>query len=291
MAMIRAMLAQSGGNSENMPGGRMPSMSSSALLEAMQVPSAFSPSVPEPEVPRAPIPLRPPSDMTIPKNEAMTQDQQLQDRGIEQLSKLIAPPREDRESVAKIIERLSASGADRDRLLALQSVPSAGMRVPAPPLTFDMQSYVKGLTGGLETTVSDPNAINPDTGAAGIFQFQPSTVESLKRNDPELAKSIDDNWRRDPVQQQLLLNNYTTISDNMIRQIMGHDPTNPERYTMHMLGHGLGAKVLANLDAPIESFLSSESWADHIKKNPKRLKAGMTGREFLDSVSPAFRGA
>ena len=209
-------------------------------------------------------------------------------------------------SIAKIGEMLKPkedadkSKRERDALIATLLAQSGApqevtttQKAPKVPTDFsgfstDMREYIRGLTGGLETG-ADPNAINGATGAAGLFQFQPGTVASLIKSNPQLAAVIDDNWRGDGNQQAALLNAYTTISDNLIKQMTGRMATNPERHVIHFLGHGLGPKALAHPDEPISTFLSEKAWEDHKAKNPGVLKDGITGRDLILRAAPYFK--
>ena len=210
--------------------------------------------------------------------------------------------------IAKIGEMLKPkedadkSKQERDALIATLLAQSGApqevtttQKAPKVPTDFsgfstDMREYIRGLTGGLETG-ADPNAINGATGAAGLFQFQPGTVASLIKSNPQLAAVIDDNWRGDGNQQAALLNAYTTISDNLIKQMTGRMATNPERHVIHFLGHGLGPKALAHPDEPISTFLSEKAWEDHKAKNPGVLKDGITGRDLILRAAPYFKKA
>jgi hypothetical protein len=159
-----------------------------------------------------------------------------------------------------------------------------------PNVSNDRADYYKNASGF--ESGDNPNAVNPhyapDKAAAGMFQFMPATVASLRMHNPELAKQLDANWRTDRRQQLLLMNAYTDISDNMIRAITEKEPSNDQRFAMHMLGHGLGAKVIKDPSATIESLVGKPQWDEMIRVNPRVLKPGMTGEEFLAWARPIF---
>src|SRR5262249_36579813 len=59
-------------------------------------------------------------------------------------------------------------------------------------------------------SAGNDRAVNKDTGAAGRFQFLPTTAEGIRKANPQLG--ITDNWRTDANDQKKLMQAYTQQS-------------------------------------------------------------------------------
>ena len=110
----------------------------------------------------------------------------------------------------------------------------------------------------------------------------------MRAQNPDLAKEIDANWRTDKRQQLILMNAYTDISDNLIKQITGKDPDNAQRFALHLFGHGTGSKIIKNPALNIEAFFTPEQFKEVVRVNPGVITYGMTGEDFLKWAAPIF---
>lgn len=127
----------------------------------------------------------------------------------------------------------------------------------------------------------DDAAVNKSTGAAGRYQFLPSTAEGIRKANPQL--NISDNWRTNAEDQEKLMQAYTQQSVGIIKNLLKRDPTGGELYMLHLLGHGGGPAVLNALDQPLTTTVSAEAR----RLNPV-LQRYKTGRELLNYFNRSF---
>ncbi len=146
----------------------------------------------------------------------------------------------------------------------------------------DMASYLKGArkieSGG------DDNAVNPGSGATGRYQFLPTTAKGLMDEHPELGLKMED--LKKPEVQEQLMKLYTDRSVQTLAPILGRKPSGAELYLMHLLGHGGGATVMRNLDAPLTDTISRPAY----QGNKGLLAPYKTGRELVAGLNQRFWG-
>jgi hypothetical protein len=106
-----------------------------------------------------------------------------------------------------------------------------------------------------ESSGSD-TAVNRNTGAAGRYQFMPSTAEGLRKQFPN--ENISDNWRTNPEDQEKLMRLYTTISRDSLKKTLARDPTGGELYALHLFGHGKGPSIVQGGNRPLTELTSAE---------------------------------
>jgi len=120
---------------------------------------------------------------------------------------------------------------------------------PIPGDTYEAK------VGSFESSGSD-TAVNKTSGAAGRYQFMPSTAEGLRKQFPDLK--ISDQWRTNPEDQQKLMKAYTDISRDALRKALGREPTGGELYALHLFGHGKGPSIVAGGNAPLISLTTEQ---------------------------------
>jgi hypothetical protein len=141
----------------------------------------------------------------------------------------------------------------------------------APVVTSDdAASTSSGTTGGVPQGMPLPGgsyeakaralesggndaAVNA-SGAAGRYQFMPSTAEGLIKANPHL--NISSNWRTNADDQEKLMKVYTDTSRELLRKALGREPTGGELYALHMFGHGKGPTIVGAGNAPLASVTS-----------------------------------
>ena len=112
------------------------------------------------------------------------------------------------------------------------------------PTIFNGAEKQYGLPAGyLSTTAqiessNNPNALNKDSGAAGLFQFIPSTAKAYGLSNPMDAGASTDAAAR------LAADNAATL-----RSKLGREPTAAELYLAHQQGAGGASSLLANPNA------------------------------------------
>jgi hypothetical protein len=132
--------------------------------------------------------------------------------------------------------------------------------------------------------------INPHSGAAGLYQFAPSTVEGIRKANPALG--ITDDWRTSDADQDKLMRAYTKMSVDILRPQLKRDPTGGELYMTHLLGHEGGPRVLGRLDKPIMDITTpgERQWnpiiAGHYEG--KNYVEHKTGQDLLNYFNKNF---
>ncbi|HEX4571249.1 MAG TPA: transglycosylase SLT domain-containing protein, partial [Dongiaceae bacterium] len=105
---------------------------------------------------------------------------------------------------------------------------------PAAP-TIDPEYYarLRQLESG-----GDPNAVNPTSGAAGLFQFMPATASYYGLTDPTNQD-----------QAYAAVQRLTADNASVLSRGFGRNPTDAELYLAHQQGAGGAMKLLSNPNA------------------------------------------
>lgn len=156
--------------------------------------------------------------------------------------------------------------------------PNAGGSAPG--------GYFKKLVG--PESGGNPSIRNKTTGAGGLFQFLPSTWQSIMKQAPHLGLTAEGFYDPSPegvAQQERGVRYYTDESMRRLVPMLGRQPTMGELYALHFLGHGGGMQLLQGLDRPTEEVVSpaaiaANPWLKEYTKKPaaallRRLEAMM----------------
>jgi hypothetical protein len=119
----------------------------------------------------------------------------------------------------------------------------------------------------------NPNAHNRDSGAAGLYQFIPSTAKQYGLANPY-----------DPVQARAAVERLTADNRAALRRGLGRDPTAGELYLAHQQGAGGALKLLRNPGASATSIVGERA----VTLNGG--KAGMTAQQFAGLWVNKFEG-
>lgn len=172
--------------------------------------------------------------------------------------------------------------SELDKMLeALRAVP-----IPHDAPAQDEYDYAPdtggyfGKTRGAESGGND-SAVNAVSGAAGRYQFLPSTWEGLAKEAPELGLTAE--GIKDPAQQERAMHYFTEKNRRQLSQVLGRNPTGGELYSAHMFGGAGGSHLVANQDAPLESLFPKVVF----DQNPF-LKSYQTGRQLLADFNRRF---
>ena len=125
---------------------------------------------------------------------------------------------------------------------------------------------------------NDPRALNPQSGAAGLYQFMPQTWASARAAIPGLPADPRD---ATPEQQTAATNWLTETNRGVLRTQLGREPTQGELGLAHAVG-AAGARAYMSLppDTPIEA-LPQDFW--------QRLGEQYTHATYL-AQNPQVRG-
>lgn len=140
---------------------------------------------------------------------------------------------------------------------------------------------------GTEST-SRPGAVNPVTGAAGLYQFLPSTWSSMRKEAPQLG--LTDEGIKNPTseegqrQQDAAAHYYTAKSMGLLSGALGRSPTAGELYALHLLGHAGGMNVIQNPDKPVASTVSAAAIQANPWLKPLATKPGYALLDRLDAM-------
>lgn len=140
--------------------------------------------------------------------------------------------------------------------------------------------YFKKLVG--PESGGDPSIRNKTTGAGGLFQFLPSTWQSIMKAAPHLGLTPEGFYDPSPAgqaQQQRAADHYTTESMRRLVPALGRQPTMGELYALHFLGHSGGMALLQGLDKPVSEVVSGAAieanpWLKDYTKKPARALLG-----------------
>lgn len=117
----------------------------------------------------------------------------------------------------------------------------------------------------------NPNALNKGSGAAGMFQFIPSTARSVGLSNPY-----------DVLQSSYAAAKLASDNANVLRNALGRDPTAGELYLAHQQGAAGAAKLLTNPDASAASIVGASA----VKSNGGT--SDMTAGQFASKWTSRF---
>jgi hypothetical protein len=151
------------------------------------------------------------------------------------------------------------------------ALPAGNSQAPAAPLNPASEDYFERLaqveSGG------NPSARNPNSSAAGLYQFTSATAKQYGLADP-----------LDPVASRAAVERFT--ADNAKALSRAGIPTTPGNlYLAHQQGAGGAIKLLSNPDAPAASLVGD----DAIRLNGGKLDT--TGRDFASKWVSKFQGS
>ena len=176
--------------------------------------------------------------------------------------------------------------------------PAAGAPAAAAPAPSG------GYFGRVRAVESPDGRSNPQSGAAGIYQFMPETAQSLAQRTAwgkgmtgdQVLAAINDEVRAggSSPKQDELMRLYTATSDGVLRA-GGFDTTDANRYALHFFGPGGGPSLLrADPNMPVDQWVRSVNWGraspDAVisQNNLTRFK---TVGELRDHIAKSMGGA
>lgn len=193
--------------------------------------------------------------------------------GLATIGRLAAPKDESSKTLSDAVQDLIKR--NQDFYASLGKLNSGASDSVVPP--SDMASYLKGAR--LIESGNNDDAVNPESGATGRYQFLLSTAKSLMPDlDPAELKS--------PKIQEELMRRYTGKSVELLTPLLGRKPTAAELYTLHLLGHHGGLQLLANPDAPLTDTVDKAA----LVANKALFNPYKTGRDFLAGLNARFWG-
>jgi len=123
---------------------------------------------------------------------------------------------------------------------------------------------------------------NPKSGAAGDFQFIPSTAKAYNLTDPyDFQQSADAAGR------------FARDNASVLRSKIGRDPSAGELYLAHQQGAGGATKLLTNPDAPAGQLLGTKAvaWNGGDPNAPASQFASKWLAKFSDGSTPSTPSA
>lgn len=121
----------------------------------------------------------------------------------------------------------------------LQQIPDFQIHSATPASsqpTQLMQSIKKAESG------NNPNAKNPNSSAAGPYQFTAQTWKDMVAKHPETKLTMQD--RADPAAQEKMMPYLISDNTDDLRPKIGREPSNSEIYMAHVLGPTGAAKLI-----------------------------------------------
>jgi hypothetical protein len=127
------------------------------------------------------------------------------------------------------------------------------------------QIALAAAIGGVESGNGRANN-NPRSTASGYFQFLNGTYDemlaSIRANDPATAREMERLGKDHPFSQAHAYAEYSTRTEQTLRQALGRDPTAVEMYAGHFFGAGGAARVLrAPGNTPVSSLVDANVMA------------------------------
>lgn len=125
---------------------------------------------------------------------------------------------------------------------------------------------------------SGQDTYNPKSGAAGDFQFIPSTAKAYNLANPyDFYQSADAAAR------------FARDNANVLRNKIGRDPSAGELYLAHQQGAGGATKLLTNPDAPAGQLLGTKAvaWNGGDPNAPASQFASKWMAKFSDGSTPS----
>lgn len=181
---------------------------------------------------------------------------------------------------AKIKAQNERLGAAADGFGSSYGLPPQGGQIQQAPLPAP--GGYQGALGGFESG-NNPTAVNPQSGAAGQFQFMPQTWAEVRAKHPDLQ--LPETPTQATPQQQAAAEARFRDSNAQTLQAAGIPPTPGNLYLAHRTG-AQGAQTLLKADpnAPMASVVP-QSW---IAQNPDMQ--GKTVGQFVQMAQQRFPG-
>ena len=146
--------------------------------------------------------------------------------------------------------------------------------------TFNSEKYKEKAK--IAESNKNPNAVNPLSGATGLYQFMPRTWNGLMEKYPD--KGLTTDGRRDPAQQEIAMG--LLMDENKANLESKNIPvTDGSMHVMHTLGAGDGSKILRAAingdDRPARELLSTKV----VEQNPTWFEGDPTTQELVNRLS------
>lgn len=193
--------------------------------------------------------------------------------GLATIGRLAAPKDDSSKTLSDAVQDLIKRNQDFYAKLGKLNSGTSDSVTPAG----DRTAYLKGAR--LIESGNNDDAVNEGSGATGRYQFLPETAKTLM---PDLDLA---NLKRPDVQEELM-RRYTDKSVELLTPLLGRKPTAAELYTLHLLGHQGGMRLLANPDAPLTDTVDKGALA----ANKGLFGSNKTGRDFLSGLNARFGG-
>jgi len=195
----------------------------------------------------------------------------------------------DPDTVASSLAQLLSQKGDRytKDALATRAFGAAGGTMPGAQgggistAPLPAPGGYQGTLGGRESS-NNSQAVNPQSGAAGQFQFMPATWAEVRKSNPDL--NLPDSPLQAPPQLQAAAEERFRAQNAKTLQGAGIQPTPANLYLAHRAGaQGAQAILGASPDAPLSTVVPPE-W---IAQNPDmRTTVG----QFLQMAQSRFPG-
>lgn len=169
-------------------------------------------------------------------------------------------------------------------------VPGAsGGGIPQPGYTPMPGNVHQNTLGALESN-NNPKAVNPQSGAAGQFQFMPQTWAEVRKNNPDL--NLPDNPTQAPPELQAAAEERFRAQNAQGLKAAGIEPTPANLYLAHRAGVQGAVTILnASPDSPLSVVVPPEWIAqnpdmrttvgDFVQNAQKRFPNGSQGGQPL----------
>ncbi len=152
-----------------------------------------------------------------------------------------------------------------------------GVQTPAPAIGMNYQTILaKGESGG------NPQAVNPQSGASGAYQFLPSTWQMVRQQNPDL--NLPDNPQQAPPELQAQAEQRFRAANAQALQGSGIPVNSATLYLAHRMGpDGTKSVLSAPPDTPM-SLVVPKQW---LEQNPDmRTTVG----QFVGQAQQRFAG-
>jgi len=110
----------------------------------------------------------------------------------------------------------------------------------------------------------NPNAINKDSKAAGLYQFTKRTWKGLTE---QLGLDYDLDDRFDPDKSMEVLKVFTKQNRNYLKKKLGREPSQSELYLAHFRGMGGATKLIQNIEANPNMLVTEFVPESHLEDN------------------------
>lgn len=175
---------------------------------------------------------------------------------------------------------------DDDILARIQEIMKGAQTPPFNPdgrsvaaMPADLARYM--AKNRMAESGGDDSAVNQGSGAAGRYQFLPSTWQSIMKEAPHLGLTV--NGMHDAAQQDAAMKYYTAKSVAALKPLLGRAPTGGELYALHLLGHSGGSNLIQNLGKPLAELIDKRA----MDANPW-LYQFKTGQDLINQLNRRF---